>query len=553
MLEDSQMLSVSVFFDIGVAEDDKNSSANILQVDQGGLGLPDRDYYLNKTISEDKTLSAYLKYMVKVFTLLGAPNETYTTQMMTRVIEFETELANITTPDEERRDEEKMYHKYTLSNMTRTFNQVGWVHLVNHLLSVVSLSVQPTEHVVVYAPEYLEQMNTLLAHYRNTEDGLMVLTKYFLWHVVRDYVALLSKPFREAQKEFLESISGVQGNDDVWHTCITNTDSVLGFATGALFVKDTFKGESRGKAKEMIENVREAFKENLPRLKWMDPKTQAAAIDKANAVTDMIGYPTYILDTAKLDKKYEGLNINASDYFGNNLACLRFSIKKSLEKLRKVPKNEWVMTPPTVNAYYTASKNTIVFPAGILQAPFFDKSFPQSLNYGAMGVVMGHELTHGFDDQGREFDKNGNLKQWWDPAAIRRFQEKTQCMVDQYSSYTIHGEHERGKQTLGENIADNGGLKSAYHAYKNWVSRNGEEQLLPAIGLSHQQLFFLSFAQVWCWNSKPESDHLQVIKDAHAPAKSRVIGPLSNSYDFAEVFKCPKNSKMNPQKKCEVW
>ncbi|KAH9503342.1 Endothelin-converting enzyme 1 [Bulinus truncatus] len=170
-----------------------------------------------------------------------------------------------------------------------------------------------------------------------------------------------------------------------------------------------------------------------------------------------------------------------------------------------------------------------------------------------MGVVMGHELTHGFDDQGREYDKNGNLKPWWDPAAVKRFKDKTQCMVNQYSNYRLHGESERGRQTLGENIADNGGLKSAYYAYQKWVEHNGKEQLLPAVGLSHEQLFFLSFAQVWCWNSKPESDHMQVLTDPHSPAKFRVIGPLSNSPDFAKVYKCSEKSKMNPKQKCEVW
>ncbi|CAL1541738.1 unnamed protein product [Lymnaea stagnalis] len=559
MIESMHLLNVGSFFSVWVAEDDKDSSTNILQIDQAGLGLPDRDYYLNKSISDNKILSAYLKYMTEVFGLLGAPNETFTRESMIEVIELETEIANITTPQEERREETKLYHRYELSNLTHSYGEINWIHLINHLLDEVNMSVLPTEVVVVYAPEFLGKLNTILATYRSTEKGKKILTNYMLWHVVSEYVGLLSKPFRDAKKEFSESmsvhmsLSGLTGNDDPWHTCITDTDSVLGFALGALFVKETFVGGSKAKASEMIENVRSAFISNLPALEWMDPATRQAAIEKANAVTDMIGYPEYIMNNIKLDQKYESLFINESDYFGNNLASSKYSFKRSFEKLRKPPLNEWAMSPPTVNAYYTASKNTIVFPAGILQAPFFDRSFPQSLNYGAMGVVMGHELTHGFDDQGREYDKNGNLKAWWDAAAVKRFKDKTQCMVDQYSQFQLNGEHERGKQTLGENIADNGGLKSAYRAYQKWVEKNGEEQLLPALGLTHQQVFFLSFAQVWCWNSKPETDHMQFLTDPHSPAKFRVIGPLSNSPDFSKVYKCSDKAKMNPKQKCEIW
>ncbi|RUS83741.1 hypothetical protein EGW08_008492, partial [Elysia chlorotica] len=505
-MEDLHLLSIGVFFSVYVAEDAKNSSANILQVDQSGLGLPDRNYYLNKTISEDKVLSAYLTYMTDVFTLLGAPNKTIIRSKMEDVILFETELANITTPNEDRRDERKMYHKMTLANLTRNFPRIKWLHLVNHLLSKVNLSVSPTEPVVVLAPEYLTALDALLTRYLDTEEGTRILNDYMLCHLVMDFASTLSKPFREAKRAFSEVMTGTKGNEDAWFNCISDTDSVLGFAVGALFVRETFKKGSKEEAQEMIENVRTAFTDNLPNLDWMDDATRAAALDKANAVTDMIGYPDYILDNQKLDNKYEDLKINKSNYFYNILEFTRYGFKKSYEKLRQVPLNEWAMSPSTVNAYYTPSKNTIVFPAGILQAPFYDRNFPKSLNYGAMGVVMGHELTHGFDDQGREYDKNGNMKNWWGADAVERFKKKTQCMIDQYDAYTLRGEHEHGKQTLGENIADNGGLKSAYNAYSNWVEKNGEEQLLPALNLNHRQLFFLSFAQVWCWNSKAESD-----------------------------------------------
>lgn len=212
------------------------------------------------------------------------------------------------------------------------------------------------------------------------------------------------------------------------------------------------------------------------------------------------------------------------------------------------------MTPPTVNAYYTPNKNQIVFPAGILQKPFFDTSFPSSLNFGAMGVVMGHELTHAFDDQGREFDKDGDLAPWWNNATIERFQQRTECLVQQYSSYvTSSSEPLNGKQTLGENIADNGGLKAAFHGYNNWVKDHPDELLLPGLNMTHKQMFFLAFSQVWCSSSTKEAIHLQILNDPHSPARYRVIGPLSNMPEFSEVFQCKPGSPMNPTNKCEIW
>ncbi|XP_076451587.1 endothelin-converting enzyme homolog isoform X3 [Babylonia areolata] len=554
VLEKVQSYDISALFSVWVGEDDKNSSNNIIQVDQDGLGLPQRDYYLNKTIEEDKVLSAYLKYMVKINELLAPGRHPNLTQHMTDVIKFEASLAEITTPAEERRDEEKFYHKMTVGDLQRRFPMIDWIHFLNSFLEGTGAKVNETEEVVVYAPEYLEKLCSILNSTLSTLDGRRAVNLYLEWHVVKQLISYLSKPFREAKKEFSEVLSGVSGKEEEWRICITDTDSVLGFALGALFVKNAFHGESKEKAEKMIDEIKAAFKNNLPNLDWMDSKTRKAAVDKANAVVDMIGFPKYILNVTQLDDEYRLLYINESEYFQNNIRNLKFILRKNAEKLRKPPKeNVWGMTPPTVNAYYTPTKNEIVFPAGILQAPFYDKNFPKSLNFGAMGVVMGHELTHGFDDQGREFDKNGNLRPWWNPEVIDRFQRRAQCMVDQYSRYKLNGENVRGKQTLGENIADNGGLKSAYHAYEDWVKTNGEEQTLPALNLTHRQIFFLGFAQVWCSASTKEADHLQLVSDPHSPPKFRVIGTLSNSKAFAREWGCPVGSPMNPKDKCEVW
>uniref|UniRef100_A0A2C9LW01 Endothelin-converting enzyme 1 n=1 Tax=Biomphalaria glabrata TaxID=6526 RepID=A0A2C9LW01_BIOGL len=468
-LGDMHLLNIGAFMNLYVAEDDKDSSVNILQV---SLKTASQNTWVPwNTVWDTMTLAIELDK-----SLMSKNQEPMILSQLAAHCATLWKNLNAAGPKLYWQRLERYFENLNRFLFLRTLFlfQINWVHIINHVLSIVNLTVLPTEQIVVYAPEFLAKLNDILATYQSTESGKKILFNYMLWHIVNDFVGLLSKPFRDAKKEFTESMSGLTGNDDIWHTCITDTDSVLGYALGALFVKETFSGESKAKAKKMIEDVRRAFIANLPKLDWMDPVTMQAAIDKANAVIDMIGYPDYIMDEVKLDKKYE--SVSSSIFL-----CLFHS---------------WGMSPPTVNAYYTTNKNTIVFPAGILQAPFFDRSFPQSLNYGAMGVVMGHELTHGFDDQGRQFDKNGNLKPWWDAEAVLRFKNKTQCMVDQYSSYQLNGEKERGKQTLGENIADNGGLKSAFYAYQKWVELNGKEQLLPALGLSHEKLFFLSFAQV---------------------------------------------------------
>lgn len=267
------------------------------------------------------------------------------------------------------------------------------------------------------------------------------------------------------------------------------------------------------------------------------------------------------------------LDFQEDEYFENNIKVNMFSLRKNLERKISSPnKTEWEMTPPAVNAYYAPTKNQIVFPAGILQAPFYDVTFPKSLNFGAMGVVMGHELIHAFDDQGREYDKEGNLHQWWRNKTLWHFVQRIQCYIDQYSNYTIDdvgthvapGDpdddedghevvHLNGKQTLGENIADNGGLKAAFHAYESWIANHEPELPLPGINMTSKQLFFMGFAQVWCSVNTKEALRLQVLQDPHSPSIFRVIGTLSNSEDFAKEFNCPKGSRMNPENKCDVW
>ncbi|XP_042195152.1 endothelin-converting enzyme 2 isoform X3 [Callorhinchus milii] len=532
------------FFTVYISADSKSSNSNVIQVDQSGLFLPSRDYYLNRT-ANGKVLEVYLDYLVDLAVLLGGERNSSRLQMQ-QIVEFETALANITVPQDERRDEEKIYHKMTIADLQNLAPAIDWMDFLTFALSPQELN--DTEPVVVYAKEYLELVSELI---NNTDKS--VLNNYMMWNLEQKTAGNLDKRFETAEEELMQILYGTKKScKPRWQTCILNTDDTLGFALGALFVKATFDKDSKVIAEEMINEIRTAFKNGLDKLVWMDDQTRGAAKEKADAIYDMIGFPDFILDVKELDDVYDGYEVLEDSFFQNMLNFYNFSARVMADQLRKLPnRDQWSMTPPTVNAYYLPTKNEIVFPAGILQAPFYAKNSPKSLNFGGIGVVMGHELTHAFDDQGREYDKDGNLRPWWQNSSVENFKNRTECMVKQYSRYTVNGEHVNGKQTLGENIADNGGLKAAYHAYTNWVRKNGKEVQLPVIELTNQQLFFVGFAQVWCSVRTPESAHEGLITDPHSPARVRVIGTLSNSKDFAEHFNCPVGSPMNPGKRCE--
>ncbi|XP_066475738.1 endothelin-converting enzyme 2 [Tiliqua scincoides] len=536
----------SPFFTVFVGADSKSSNSNIIQVDQSGLFLPSRDYYLNKTANE-KVLAAYLDYMVELGMLLGGAKAS-TEEQMQEVLELEIQLANLTVPQDERRDDEKIYHKLNIAELQALAPAIDWLDFMSYFLSPLELT--DAEPVVVYGREYLQQISQLI---NNTDKS--ILNNYMIWNLVQKTASSLDQRFETAQEKLLETLYGTKKScTPRWQTCISNTDDTLGFALGALFVKATFDRHSKEVAEDMIAEIRTAFEESLDQLDWMDEKTRQAAKEKADAIYDMIGFPEFILDDKELDDVYDGYEVSEDSFFQNMLNFYNFSARFMVDQLRKPPnRDQWSMTPQTVNAYYLPTKNGIVFPAGILQAPFYARNHPKALNFGGIGVVMGHELTHAFDDQGREYDKEGNLRPWWQNSSLEAFKNRTECMMEQYSKYIVNKEHINGRQTLGENIADNGGLKAAYNAYKVWLKKNGEEKRLPSVDLTNHQLFFLGFAQVWCSVQTPESSHEGLMTDPHSPDKFRVIGTLSNSRDFVEHFECPVGSPMNPGKHCEVW
>ncbi|KOX79211.1 Endothelin-converting enzyme 1 [Melipona quadrifasciata] len=539
-----------------VNEDDRNSSRHIIQarhhlIDQGGLTLPTIDNYLN--VTDHKVLTAYLEYMTKIGVLLGGEKNS-TRKQMDGVIKFETELARIMTLPKDRRDKEKLYNLMSLKELQRKAPFISWLDYFQNATGLVNITMTNETMIVNNAPEYFVKLSKLVLDYNKTNDKKVILNNYLVWQTVRTLTACLSKPFRDAYKGLRKALIGSEGREEQWRYCVSDTHNAMGFAIGAMFVREVFHGKSKPMAEKMIDQVRKAFTKNLKNLDWMDAETRRAAEEKANAITDMVGFPNFILKPNELDERYSDLIIKKNEYFQNNIRVNKYNLRKNLEKLdQPVNKTTWIMTPPTVNAYYWPTKNQMVFPAGILQSPFYDIENPNSLNFGGIGVVMGHELTHAFDDQGREYDLHGNLNQWWNNATIERFKNRTECFVEQYSKFGIHGQHVDGRQTLGENIADNGGLKAAFHAYLSTPKSYKDQLPLPGLNLTHRQLFFLNFAQVWCSSVMSEAIALQIKKDSHCPPKYRVIGSLSNLPEFATEFNCPEGSRMNPVHKCEVW
>ncbi|GFR09481.1 endothelin-converting enzyme homolog [Trichonephila clavata] len=533
-----------------IMADFKNTTQNILLVNQNKLTLDSRDYYLNKTM-DDKTISAYLAYMTKIGALLGGEENAARLQMQD-VLEFEMKLAEIMIPKEEKSDHNKLYKKLTISQLQEVAPFINWMHLFNSAFMQVDQEIHSSEPVMVLALDYLKKLSKLVTQYLSNANGQVTIANYLAWILVHSKLSKLSKPFREAKESFIDDVSGAGKR---WMFCVSEVEDSVGFALSAMFVREAFPGDSKIMAENMIQGIKESFKDNFPSLKWMDPETQKFAADKVDSIIDAVGYPDFILDPDQVDVAYEGLELNETDYFQNVMNSFHYIRALNWASLDfPSDRTAWGSYLPTfVNAYYGVTANVVALTAAILQPPFYDVSFPKSINFGSIGFFMGHELTHAFDNTGSLYDQYGNLNHWWKNSTVKNFKEQTQCLVEQYSNYEVQGIKVNGQLTLGENIADNGALKASFNAYQNWVARNHAEQPLPGLPFTSNQLFFVAFAQAWCEISTPEKESYFVLTNEHSPDRYRVIGTLSNSKDFAREFKCPLNSKMNPEKKCEVW
>ncbi|XP_072017423.1 endothelin-converting enzyme homolog isoform X2 [Amphiura filiformis] len=550
----------NALFSMWIGVDDRNSNAYIIQFQQSGLGLGPPDVYLDK---ERDIEDAYIVLGAKIATYLSLANEKDETELgeeaiftaaegrMDAILAVELALAKIFVPKEELQDPVKTYHKMELKEFAASIPEINFM---KYMETIFGKKIPETEEVVVYTPSYFEKLSKLLKDIKMRD-----LVEYMRWLAIKPMLRELNQAIIEITLQFLKVADGTDEDTPRWQKCISKTTGTLGFATGALFVKEKVTPEIKNQTHAMISHIRKAFLDNLKDLKWMDDETKTHAEEKAEDVIEMIGYPDWLEDPAELDKYYEKMTISKVDSFDNNLNSKKFYVNKNLARLnQKVDRNEWEMSPGEVNAYYSPSFNQIVFPSGILQYPFYDFNAPSAVNYGAAGLVMGHELTHGFDNQGRKYDQKGNVVDWWLNATSQAYEEKTKCMISQYSQYKVGDPKlnltNNGKLTLGENIADNSGGRIAFQAFKEWDKAHPDNRQLPGLtDFSKEQLFYIGFSRVWCNLQTPQSEKMSVYSDVHTNAKYRVIGVVSNSEEFAKAFKCPKGSPMNPKEKCTIF
>ncbi|XP_022251669.1 membrane metallo-endopeptidase-like 1 [Limulus polyphemus] len=539
--------SHDILLDLSVTPDYRNNSHHIVDLDQPVLGMPDRSYLIKGL--NDSGVAAYYRLMVDSAVLLGATREAAEEQML-ESLNFEITLANFSLPREERRNISKLYNKMNITEIYKLAPSVNWREFFNKLLVD---PIPDSEPVIVDVPEFVKKFDDLI-----TTIDKRVLANYMLWRVVLQSFAMLSKSWRELVQDYNTVITGKTRESPRWEKCMGTLTGSLGVALASLYVRNHFKEESKESSLEMVNYIHKEFLKILDEVDWMDDKTRERAKEKAGTIQPYIGYPDELLNVDKVADIYENLTLTSNDYFQNVQNLRVWSTDYAFGQLRKPnKKGDWKKhaRAAVVNAYYNSLENSIEFPAGILQGAFYEKDRPNYLNYGAIGFVIGHEITHGFDDRGRQFDKDGNNVNWWEPETDFKFRSKAKCIIEQYGNYTVpeNGLQINGINTQGENIADNGGLKEAYRAYRSWVKDHGPERYLPGLKYTPEQLFWISAANVWCGKYRPEVLKLRILSGSHSPSQFRVIGTFSNLPEFSESFNCPVDSPMNPQKRCSVW
>jgi putative endopeptidase len=531
-----QRSGIGGLFNFGSTQDMKDSSRVIGGADQGGLGLPDRDYYTKTDDKSKEIRGQYQDHIAKMLALVGDDAPKAAAEAKT-IMGLETKLAEASLTNVERRDPEKTYHKMTrpeLRTLTPNwswdtyFQEIGYTNI---------------DSVDVSAPKFFETMSREL-----TEIPIGDWKSYFRWHLVNAAAPWLSQPFVDEDFNFKGRV--LQGTKELlprWKRCVSATDRQLGEALGQIYVEKYFPPKAKARAQEIVGHLIDALRDDLQTLPWMGPATRQQALAKLSTFVRKIGYPDKWRD-------YSSYHVDRISYAMNQMRGSEFAFKRDLNKIGKpVDRTEWGMTPPTVNAYYDAELNEIVFPAGILQPPFFDPDADDASNYGGMGAVIGHEMTHGFDDEGRKFDAQGNLRDWWTPEDEKNFNERAQCVKKQFESYKIQDElHENGDLVLGESIADLGGLNIAYRALEKEMGDNRP----PLIGgFTTEQRFFLSYTQIWAATDRPEFERLMLNTNPHPLGRLRAIAAPSNMQAFSQAFGCKEGDALvRPAAiRCQIW
>ncbi|MBX6358972.1 MAG: M13 family metallopeptidase [Acidobacterium ailaaui] len=528
---------IHAFMGFGVEQDQKDSTKQIASTSQGGLSLPDRDYYLEDNDRMAKIRSQYHDYIVQLFKLAGDSDSQAQAEAQ-NVLDIETALAKGSLPRVELRNPDNVYHimKVTeLDTLTPNFDWSGYI---------AGLNAPHFDTLNVATPGYFKALNEVLAG-----QSLESIKSYLRFHVINGMAPWLSRDFDDANFNFFQkTLQGQVEQTARWKRCTMLTDRAMGEAVGQDWVKENFPPSAKQNMEKLVEALKKALDEDIQSLPWMSPETKKQAEEKLAAFRQKIGYPEKWRDYSKLEVKRD-------DLVGNVERAAAFQWDWEIHHLGKpVDEKEWGMTPPTVNAYYDPSMNDINFPAGILQPPFFDNSKDPAVNFGAIGVVIGHEMTHGFDDEGSKYDAKGNVKNWWAPEDKKAFDERTECEVKEYDGFEpVPGTHLNGKLTLGENTADNGGIRIAYQAL---MSTLAEEQKSPETkidGYTAPQRFFISYAQIWCENRTEQAQRVSAKVDPHSPGMYRVNGVVRNFDEFGKAFGCHQGQPMMPDNPCRVW
>ena len=531
-------LGVQALFGFNAQPDLHNASVVVAGVSQGGLALPDRDYYIADDPKSQETRQKYMEHVTRMLHLLGDDESAAQKEAQT-IMGIETKLAQAAMERVKMRDPRNRDHKMAVGELSSLAPNFQFERFF-------AASGAPSfSEVNVVPPDFFQKVNGVL-----NDVSVDDWKTYLRWHALRAAAPNLSEAFVQENFDFTgRYLSGQKELQARWKRCTQETDRLLGEALGQPYVQETFGADGKQRMLKMVNALEKALSEDIQQLEWMTPETKKQAEVKLQAITNKIGYPDNWKD-------YSTVEIVRGDLLGNAQRARAFEVKRNLNKIGKpLDKKEWTMTPPTVNAYYQAAENDINFPAGILQPPFFDKNVDDAVNFGGIGVVIGHELTHGFDDQGSKFDAEGNFKNWWTDADRAEFEKRTGCVADEYSSFVaVEDVHLNGRLTLGENTADNGGIRIALRALRTAMAQDAKSKAKgKKDGFTPEQRFFLGFAQVWCENRTPESARLLAKTDPHSPGEYRVKGTLQNNEDFAKAFNCKAGQKMVSENACHVW
>lgn len=535
MSAELRRLGVSSLFGIYVGQDDKRSDQYISHVYQSGLGLPDQAYYVKDDEKSKEIQSAYQAHIAKMMSLSGFEN---TEDLASKIYSIENQLAAVSMTRVDRRDPNKTYNKMTMKSLKGMAKNVDWK---NYLKLV---GIDRIDSLIVSQPEFIKGTNNLL-----TSVSLEDWKSYLQWCLINSYASSLSSEINNQNFDFYsKTLSGTKEMKPRWKRSLSKVNGNIGQLLGQAFVERHFSEESKEEVGRMVENLRAVFRERINGLSWMSEETKARALEKLESFNKKIGYPDKWRD-------YSGLEISANQAVQNLMNASAFNFDYMINKLGKpVDKDEWFMTPQTVNAYYSSSQNEIVFPAGILQPPFYDANADAAINYGGIGAVIGHEFTHGFDDQGSKYDAKGNLVNWWTEQDRTQFDSRADFVVNQFNGFEpLEGLFVNGKLTLGENIADLGGATLAYHALEKELEN--KEKPADIDGFTYQQRFFLGWAQVWHMNMTDEELRKRIATDSHSPGHYRVIGPLANMPEFAAAFSCQEGDPMvnSDSVKAVIW